>query len=328
MSLRDFGKVISLQVFEKVGNGREMDVLDADGLRVDFDIQIMPKYNTARFDIYNLNNETVKGISNGERYVRIATKLHDQEYVSLGMDYFISNSSTETKLPNKITSLYCVEGMRRTFLEAQIHTEMKSGGLEEHIKLLTDFAKDIKIDVTYKLFPTGILKYVTAGEKVTRFSGSIEDELAKLARMYHFQYYLEFGKLVIVYRGSTPITYKSGGLADPSTVFKLDVEDFRANPIVGAGSLQLELNLIPEIRPGNVISTEDFITATPANQEALRATIGMLKSSVTKFSNFQVTNVIHRGSNFTDLWNTTVFAYTADEGNRLSKQQFNWYGRD
>jgi len=327
--MQTFGKEVVLEIYSKLEDDRREIVLDATGLRIDFDINNTVGYNRGKFSIYNLNTETIKDISNGEKYVSLNIGIHGSGLYSLGEDFYISNATTETILPNTITTLYCMSGKRKSFLETQIHTNFGKSSLKEFIQIIIDEAKDSTINTEYILFPAGVLNYKAPSGKISRYSGSTESILNKLSKMFHFQYYLQGNTLRIVYKADTQGTYKKSEEGREGREFSVDALNLRANPIVGVGTIQLDINLTPDILPGDVFDTNDFITASnDLGIEYLAAVKNDMKSTVTKYSKFQVWNVIQRGSNYTDQWHTTVMGYTAKDGNRLSTEHFNWYGRD
>ena len=325
--LKTFGKQIQLKVYARGEAGSNELVLDASGLRVDFNINNTMHYNRGTFMIYNLKPSVIKEISNGEKFASLEVGLHGGVLNSLGDDFYITNATTETILPNTITTLYCMSGKRRSFLEKQITTNFKKNTLKEFIQILVDEVKEEGISTEYVLFPNGILNYRTPDGKTTRYDGSIEDILKRLAKMYHFQYYLLGSTLRLVFRADTPEAYAESVEEREAKEFYIDILNLRANPVVGVSHVQLEINLTPDIIPGDVFDTNNFITASnDAGLEYLTAVTNDIRSTVTKYSKFQVYNVVNRGSNYTDQWHTIIQAFTAKDGNRLSTNHFNFYG--
>jgi len=326
--IKTFGKRIELIVYSK-GKDNEIDiVLDATGLRIDFNLNNTTQYNRGTFSIYNLNPEVIKQLSSGEKYVSLQVGMHGSDLATVGNDFYISNATTETILPNTITTLYCISGNRRTFLEKQLNASYEGSTLEDDIKMIVALAKESKIKVEYLLFPDYILKHKTYDAKTHRISASIENTLKRLSIMYHFQYFMKGDLLRIVYKADSAKSYSDSIEGREPKEFSIDVLNIKANPIVGVGTMTLDLNLAPNIFPGDVFDTENFITASnDVGLEYLTAVSGDIKSTVTKYSKFQVWNVVHRGSNYTAEWNTIVQSFTARDGNRVSTNRLNWYGR-
>jgi len=329
MAITKFGKEIILQVYKLGEDGIAEVKLEVSSLRIDFDIKNMMGYNRAKFSIYNLNNTTIKDLSNEERFIRIAISLHGREPVSLGDDFYISNTVTEVKLPNVITTLYCMSGRRRSFMEKQVKEAYTLGTLEEVVAKLLQAAKATDITTKFELFPEKIEVYKPQKTKEPRFDGSVENELIKLSKMYNFNYYLQNNKLRIVYNANTPATYVSSGLStkEKEEVVVIPIANLRSNPKVGTGTIQVETNMDGSILPGDILDTHNMITAsTESSFEYLVAADQGLKAAATRFSKYSIYSVVHKGSNYTGDWSTLLLGTTAKNGNSLSQQHFKWFG--
>jgi len=212
-------------------------------------------------------------------------------------------------------------------MEVQVKEAYTAGNLEEIIQALLRAASSTGISTKFELFPDKIEKLKFPAEKKSKFDGSVEKELIKLANMYNFNYYLQNNTLRIVYNANTPTTYVSSGLRDKKEVVEVPVTSLRSNPQVGTGTIQIESNLNGTILPGDILDTHNMITAsTTSSFEYLVAADQGLKAAATRFSKYSIYSVVHKGSNYTNDWSTLLLGTTAKDGNSLSQSHYRWFG--
>lgn len=320
MDYENFGRKIQIEVKD---SNKEI-IFTTDSLRVDFKISQVSGYDRAEFKIFNLKPETIKDITNGERYITLKTKLHDENYVVLASEMFVSNSYNELIRPNNITSLYCYSNLRKTFLEKQVRATIKKPSLRNLMNELARVAGD-SVFFEYKNFPEQNLKQISKASYV--FDGSAENMLKDLGLEWNFMFYVQGGNKIVI--DFIPETYNVNltelGNGPGDTV--LNIENLRSNPVIGANKINIVSVLDSNIFPTVTLDAGNLITATTdIGFEALAAAENLLKTSVSAFSKYQVITVEHEGSNFTNKWETRAMGIAPAKGTRMPTNSFNWHG--
>jgi len=316
-----FGKGIRLVVYD----GSKNPVLETRDLRVDFDIRLLQGFNRAKVDIYNLASSTIKEMSNGERYVSLWVSLHGSPEVKIMDSYYVNNAYTEKRVPNSITSLYCIDSLRKTFTSQQAEISVKKPGLKRVLESLKTFSTGT-LHFEYIDFPPDIEKFdFTAPVYV--FSGEVADCLDELGKQYGFTHHMSSAGnniriIELVYRPLQKNIHQTTQ-SDRAKITLL-TSNMRSNPIVGVAQLQIESNLDPLIRCGSLLDTSQLLTATVEDGfDTLVIDDQYLNSSVSGWSIFNVLSCNHLGSTHSSKWSTKAIAYKSAKGTHLSK--YNWY---
>lgn len=311
MALTKFGQYVHLSIKDGAGGV----VFETDSLRVDFEVFNIKGFNKGKVDIYNLEPDTIRNISNGECYVTIKTALHDSEQTILMSDMFVSNAISETKVPNEVTSLYCYSKLAKDVLEKDISVAVTQPNLRRMVTQILA-AAGFGGSVTYKFFPDEILAYVPP-KPVSKQEGSAKNCLDLLGVEYRFNSYIDGTNMVIMYRPDDK-NLSSSPLNSAAEDIVLDTNNMRENPKLGPAQLQVVSNLDPNIKPTSVLDVTRLLTAgTNTDQDTLRLAQDYLTNSVAGFSKYVALTVVHSGSNYADLWSTTVMATSPVSGTRM-----------
>ena len=115
---------VQLRVYDQEAGGNI--VLDASGLRVDFDVKHISEFSRATFTIFNLSDRSISTLASGDKYVTLKVRLHGKgRFRELAKRFHISNVVDELKLPERVTTLYCFDLLRQNVLEKQVTTTVK-----------------------------------------------------------------------------------------------------------------------------------------------------------------------------------------------------------
>lgn len=302
---------VILTVHDAVTGGKL--VLDASGLRVDFDVRKLPGYNRGTATIWNLNEATVASLMSGDRYVSIQTRLHGGKLYTIADRYYLSNTVDELMLPDRITKLYVFDRPKKDVLETQVNITVERPSLSNIVRQLYtagggtgsinfySFPNDEHLDVPLK------------SRKILQ--GSVESCLTVLARDFKFVHYnIDGTGLAIMYK---PDSGESTELDSKLPTIKLQTDAMKSNPKIGIASASIVSNLDPRINPTLVIDLSELITvAVDAPEETLRIADGYLKNFSS--AKFQVFTVVHAGSNYTASWDTTITALSPTKGKLMS----------
>jgi len=311
-----FGKTVVLKIYEK-----GVLMLNTSGLRVDFDVRMLQGFNRAKFDIFNLAPETISQLSAGDKHVTLEVSLHGGTTEVLIDQMYINNLVTEKKVPNTITSLYCIDSLRRDFTSKEINLQV----LKPSLKNIQQELSRVKlggVEFINKDFPPELENYVPPrGELV--FTGSMQDFLKKLSKQYNCTAHIK-GNTIEVCHLPQGRNAHLGGQGSRETVL-LDTSNMRANPVIGAAQLQIESNLDLRIEGNTLLDTSNLVTATTEDGfELLTISKDYLQSMVSGYSRYCVLSVQHQGSTHTNLWTTKALAIKASNGLRVA--DYNWFG--
>ena len=311
-----FGQEVTLTVHDKSG---ENIVFDSGGLRVDFDVRLVGKFNRGSFTIYNLVDDTIRAIVAEDNYVTLITKLHGRQY-TIAKSYYISNVIEEKILPNSITTLYCYDSLRKDFLEEQINYTVIKPTLRA---CMTELCKEAGFtgEVLYKAFPEGRIDQQPP-RITSEFQGSLQSCITKLQEQHKFNVYTDLDNLICLYMPTLEeVQYTE--LVDKEPDVVLDSLNMRSNPKIGPASLYLTSNLDGNIKPSVLLDASKLITVgTTSSLDTLGTAEDFLNHASSGFSKYQAIAVQHTGSNYTDLWKTVVSAISPTSGKSMS--QFSW----
>ena len=303
---------VTLEVWSEIVGGDL--ILDATGLRIDFDINHIPGYARAKFEIYNLTEEAVRNLMSGERYVTLKTQLHDGKVQTLAKRFHISNAIDELKLPNRITSLYCFDNLRGTFLDQELNETVLKPTLKRSINHILDKLK-FKGPREFLSFPEGLMD--EAGLKGQRpMQGTLLDILLRLGREFNFMTHTKNGGLSFMYLPDDNNVSKTDlGTRD---VITLNTRSMRSNPQIGMATCKINSNLDGRITPTTLIDLSKLLTvSTLESDEALSVTNG-LTETFSRNSRYQAFAVQHKGSNYTEEWSTIISGLAPTKGKLLS----------
>lgn len=309
MTIKRFGQAVRLEVF---GPDKKTVIFDSDGLRVDFDIVNIPGFARGSFKVWNMDENMIKQIQHGERYVRLTATLHDDTPMILADDFFVSNAFEQTIVPNSVTSIFGYSAIRKDFLNKQVSFSVKNPSIRNvmtHAVQVTGFQGRI----IYKNFPEGNIDYVPP-RNVKGRSGSIEGLLETMKGPGRFKYYTVGKDIVLMYQPTADNLEQSDLYTTLDTV-ELDSNNISSAPKIGPGQLVVECNLDATIIPTTILDISKLVTAAPdASDETLQLTRGYLKRSIAGFTKYQALTVQHRGSNFTGQWDTITTASSPTKG--------------
>lgn len=301
-----FGQEVIVSIETEGGD----TLLDTTGLRVDFDVRLVEGYNRASVSIYNLNDETIASMIGGNKnnYCSLTTRLHGSQEFKLMDGYYVSNVVDEKKVPNHITTLYCFDRLRRQVLEKQVGVTVVNPTLEKQVQALMR-ETDFKGKVTYLNFPEGHIKR-SPPRPTAQMSGTVGDNLTELGQEYNFSYYTLKDEFVVVFKPTAPQVPLTS--IDGMPVLKLQTNNMRANPKLGLASIRISSNLDGNIRSGGIVDTSDLLTAGVdfdgvLTEEVAQVVDGAINNHVVGYSKFQIFNVQHVGSNWTNEWHTNAY---------------------
>ena len=288
-------------------------VLDASGLRVDFDVRNLPGYNRGTATIYNLNEATVASLMSGDRYITIKTRLHGGKLYTIADRYYLSNTVDELNLPDRTTKLYMFDSPKKDVLEKQINISVRKPSLSNVIKQVYAAGGGTG-KVTFSSFPKD--SHLDIPPKRRRvFNGSVASIFSTLAKEFKFvQYNMDGNGIAIMYK---PDSGESTELDSKLPSIILQTDAMKSNPKIGIASASIVSNLDPRIGPTSIIDLSRLVTVSvDAPESTLRIADGYLKN----FSNtkFQVFTVVHAGSNYTAAWDTTITALSPTKGKLMS----------
>ncbi len=313
MALIDkFGQYVRIKI-EGMGEGGEPagTILEDDKLRIDLDYVDAAGYGRSKISIYNLETETISAIQGGKCYASIYTRLHDTAEELLIDRQFVSNVTSETQIPNIITSLYCIDKVYRQYMQTPIKVDVEEASIKNCVKAILD-AGGFKGTIEYKLFPDVELNFVP--DSPEQFDGSLSYELYKYASYKKFSIYIR-GDRVICMRKPDYKSIPNSPLSSPSKDdIVLDVRNLRANPKLGSGDLQIDSNLDPRIVPSSVLDVTKLLTVqVNEDTETLQTAAGFISAAISGFPRYAVFTAHHTGSNKTGDWNTSVIAYRGEK---------------
>jgi len=316
--MKKFGQEVILKITDK--NGRA--ILDATGLRVDFDVREVDGFSRASISIYNLNEESIANLigGNADHYATVTTRLHgSQEFVVIS-NFFISNTITENKIPNVITTLYCYS-KGKEILEKQVNIEeVNQPKLENLITaLLLDAGYQGR--VRYQCFPSNQQEYIPPRPKAPLI-GSVNQCLNDLKREHGFLSYTRPDEFLFVYTpnlAQVPLTE-----LDNLQPVVLNTSNMRANPKLAPAQLQVVSNLDGNIEPGAVLDISQLLTAgTSQDEQTLQIAKDFARKSIAGYSRYQTLVVQHKGSNYTSEWQTQATAVAPLDG--LAMPTTHWF---
>lgn len=322
-TINKFGREIDLEVL----NAGKGVIFNSNGLRVDFKVLQVGGFNRAEFKVYNLSKEMIRILTNGERYVNLRTRLHGGAWESIASNMFVSNAYNEVIQPNSITSLYCFNAVRKTFLEKQVSGDLVAPNLKEILNKLNQLT-GAGIKFILKNFPEETLKLRPPRRDIHILEGSVDKILDKLALEYNFKFYTGDDNDIILMFMSNVYNLEQTSLGVEEADTQLLVENMRSNPVIGPSKISITSILDGTLKPTSTVDVSKLITArSELGLDALASAQSILKQSVSGFTKYQIITVEHEGSNFTPKWETRAMGTAPTQGTRMGvNDNFNWYG--
>lgn len=316
--------ILKQEVILTVYDENDRVVLDATGLRVDFDVRMISGFNRGKFDIYNLNDETVKKIMTGERFVTVKTRLHGRNEFTVANKFYVSNAYNEVKLPENIVSLFCYDKLKRSLMdkvlpEEGVTIEGKTSLKQIVARIFT--AAEYKEKPEYVYFPSNV-EDQDPPSTVSVFQGTVGACLEELSDQFKFRTYLKDGRVKLVFfPDEAELKFTNLEEAVP-IVLRTDM--MVSNPLIGPAILNVTSNLDGRLEPGNVVDISKLLTVglTGVGDE-VEVADGFFESGIAGFSKYTVLTTQHKGSNYTSDWFTSITASAPTKGTVLST--FNWF---
>jgi len=314
---KKFGQEVILTIEDKNGRG----VLDASNLRVDFDVRELDGFSRASITIYNLNEDTIANLigGNNDHYATLTTRLHGSQEFKVIDTFFISNTISEKRIPNVITTLYCYNKGKEV-LETQVNVDKISEPTLE--KLITSLMRSAKFggEIAYQCFPNDQQNYKPP-RPTASMHGSVWDCLEDLKMEHGFKSFTGNDSFLFVYTpdlAQVPLTN-----LDDLEKLVLQTETMRANPKLAPAQLQITSNLDGNIRPGAVLDISELITAgTSTDEQTLQLSPDFARRSIAGYNRYQTLVVQHKGSNYTSEWHTIASATAPTNGLAMSTSQW------
>lgn len=308
MAISKFGQRVKITVTNEKGG----EVYSTDSLRIDFDIREKPGFTRAKFDLYNLNDATVKSLVNGDNYVTLETQLHDGRIHKIASELYVSNALEVPKVPNSITSLFCFSKLRKDHLEKRVDIVVAAPSLRRCVDELVRATK-FAGKVVYTHFPGELIDHVPP-RPLRHFQASLYTELMSLGDAYGFKVYTKGNTFELVYVPNSRNVVATGLFNYPGFI-QLNTRDMRSNPKIGPATLSIESNLNADIQPGTVLDISKllFIDAD-VPQDTLEVSEQFLNRSVAGFTKYQTLEVQHKGSNWNKKWVTAAMASSPTPG--------------
>ena len=291
------------EVFLTIESADGTPILDAAGLRIDFDVKQIQGFSRASVVIYNLNDETIGNLIGGnqDHYATLTTRLHGGNEFVLIDGFYISNSIDHKVLPDTITTLYMYSGLKKKYLEQQVATTARTSSLDAQLKAIKTATK-FPGEFILKSFPKDFGTFIPP-RGASSMNGSMLEILELLGRENNFKFWTIGEDIQIVYLpdlDQVPLTD-----LETREFITLDTNNMRANPKLSPAQLQINSNLDGSIVPTAVVDITQLLTAeigSPA--ETLQIADNFAQTAVSGYKRFQVIEVTHKGSNYTGTWNT------------------------
>ena len=311
-TINKFGQYVLLTVHGATGSV----VFQTDSLRVDFEVLDIPGFSRGKVEIYNLEPDTIRKISNGECSLTIDVRLHDGELQRVMDNMFISNTLDVVQVPNNITSLYCYSSVQKGFLQKQIDIGINFPSVRRLMEEVTK-AAGFTGTLEFKHFPADYLDFQPP-KNFSNQSGSLSQCIERISKEYGFKVYTQGDAIVCMYVpdvknvASTELGTSKGDII-------LDSNNMRQNPKIGPAHLVVVSNLDPNIKTATILNVTELITmGADVSVPTLKLADDILKQSIGGFATYQTLTVKHEGSNYTGSWATTAMASTPRKGTSMA----------
>jgi hypothetical protein len=313
--INKFGQEVRLLAHD--ANGAK--IFETDSLRIDFDIRHIETFTRAKITIFNLSPETSRVLSKPQSvFLTLWVSLHGSVQQIIASDLYVSNAISEVKVPDVELSLYCVTKYKEQ-LDKYVDIWVQKPSLKKIIKEL--FA-NAEYHGLYELrhFPDDILDYVNY--RPTLRQGTLMSVLESMGEEYGFKVFTENSVIVLLYRCQTS-NFKTTSIEREEGTVKLSSDNMRANPKIGVANLSVVSNLDLNIKPGAVLDITNLVTASvDAPLDVLEIGLNLVQEGIAGFSKYQVHSVQHKGSNWTETWQTQAVGYPPENGVSMPTDQW------
>jgi hypothetical protein len=313
------------EVFLTIENSDGTPILDAAGLRIDFDVRQQPGFNRASITIYNLNEETIGNLIGGnqDHYVTLRTTLHGQNEFILMDSYYISNVVDHKELPDTYTTIFCYSRLKKELLEVQVDTFARDGALNTQLKAIKS-ATDFEGGFRLKRFPEDYAAFIPPS-KACSLSGSVSTIMDRLGKEHNFKWYCsETGDLVLSFMpDSKQIALTS---LDTDQFITLDTNNMRSNPKLAPAQLQINSNLDGSIVPTAIVDITQLLTAQIGSDPlTLQVATDFAQQAISGYKRYSVVEVRHSGSNYTGEWNSRATCVSPKTGATMPVGNTTWF---
>jgi len=301
-------------------------ILDATDLRTDFDVRHLPGYSKGKFVIYNLNDETVLSIVNGERYISVDIQEGDGPIINIVNRFYINNVIDEVNLPDQIVSLFAFDILRKNVLQHPLgEVLVQNPSLERMVNQVLSTSPDWRGEAKFKYFPNESHKVVPDGPASRNVGGgrSIQDCLQHFgSNEFKFKMYTVDANLIFAFMPSEANVQMTKYAEEP--VILLRPEAMRANPMIGAAELTITSILDTSIKCSAVLDISQLVSVgSNLTQEQLEVADSFAAKTAGN-SRYQAFAIQHKGSNYTDAWTTIVTSYSPTKGTNMPTTSSRW----
>jgi len=306
-----FGKEIRLDVIELSGSSESV-IFSSGKLRVDFQVKNLQGLTRGVYHIYNLGNETIRLICNGDRYLRLHTRLHEEEFREVNPLMYVNNAFHEKMIPENRTSLYAVSANEKNFTSKQARMIVNKPTLRNIMTNLVRNTSDKPIRVDFVGFPDDMEDYEPIKAK-TYIDGKVEDVIKDLGKQYSFTTSNEDGVVIVTHHPN--IRNLASCKWQNREKIKLRDVDMKATPKVGISQLKVKSVIDPDIKPSKILDTSDLVTISiDVGLQVLAFDPNVVNNLISGDSLYSVMSTEHIGSNFTKKWETNAIALKATTG--------------
>ena len=347
--MTEFGKKIRLTIYDPSSNS--VDIV-LENLRIDFDLNVIPTFARGSISVYGLNNDTVKELTSaakGRAYVKIETSLHGSPYETLFSGLAINNTLAIKKVPEKVFMIYVAGGGQRILLDGAGAGLTTIGELTA-TKLFEAPLRQYVDGALKNISPRWLFEFIGVPESVLnqryRFSNTTEEFEARFLEVIReieevsdTICYIEdveerspmapLGVYKFYFVANPETTNLSDELVRASTVNQIELQsnELKDIPKIGVAQMSFKARLSNKFRFGKIVNTSSLITAStdPSEQGSIELAKNFLSSHVVGPSVFVVLTVRHKGSNYTNAWESEVVAYRGADGEVIN--DYGWFGR-
>ena len=311
-----FGQRVKLEVTNEDGRM----IFSTEGLRVDFDIRIIPDFTRAKLDIYNLAPDTIKRLTTSTAFVSIYTALHDSEYKLLADRLYVSNGYEQTLVPNSVTHLFCYSKLKYDVMEKVVDVKVASPSFRNIVRAAL-VAGDFDGQMHFDGFPSNFLDVVPP-RCISNIKGSVESILREKCKQAGVYMYPEATDVKFVYKVDSDNVHLTG--FSKANTITLDSRNMRSQPEIGVASLKVSANLDAKFKAGIILDTSKLLTAAvDETSDNLEVADQLIKDKIADNQKFQILQVQHKGSNFTKEWTTSTIAYSPAKGTHMNP--YGWF---
>lgn len=316
--MTQFGRRIRLVIYDS----GKVPIFSTEELRVDFHVKNIEGFVRGHYTIYNLNDKTVKLLSEKDRYLKLFVSLHGRTFAMLDSEMYINNMYTEKNVPDKLTHIYGVSALEKDFTTKQIRALIKRPSLERVLDTFKENSSTKGFSYKYVGFPNEMHKTIPAKDQ-QMFDGKVEDEIKKLSRMYSFTSHMVGSDMIITFDPNARNKHLCNW--DQRDRIRLLDDNMKANAVIGVASIKIKSTLDPKIQPSKILDASLLTTAgVDAEFDTLTTSKDIVSNSIAGSTEFNCISTEHKGSNFTKVWETSAYGTNVTIGTKVDVH--NWFG--